>query len=127
MSIDRWAEFQDSAYRTVDLGRPAVFLIPVAKLEMQMPSGQTVEEELRTFIIEKFAAFTPHQIPSFGIWHDAEGIAVSDACIRYEVSFVGKENIRPLLRKLAEVALAINEDCIYFSAGQYTCLLFPAE
>ncbi len=45
----------------------------------------------------------------------------------YEVSFDGRERIGSLIAMLAKIALAIEEDCLYFKAGEDTCLIYPAR
>jgi len=85
---------------------------------------KTVEEAIRIFLMAHFGAFTTIPLPYFGVWMDNE-IIHYDECCRYEVSFAGKEHIPTLLEFLAEVAMATEEICLYVSAGQYTCLLYP--
>lgn len=125
---NKWAEFASSpSYRLVDLGRPAVFLIPVRKLKMDaLPQPDTVEEELRKFLLANFGAYTVTYVPSFGCWRDGERI-IYDECVQYEVSFAGKEHIPLLLGKLARVALITGEKCIYVKSGQYSALVYPLD
>jgi hypothetical protein len=66
-------------------------------------------------------------VPYFGFWHDKQKVLVHDECRQYEVSFIGKKNIAPLLRKLSRVAKKINENCIYFKAGEDTCFITPIK
>lgn len=121
---NKWSGLEGKGYKIEDLGRPAIFLIPVKKLDIEI-LGRTVEYRLRQFLIEKFGAFTASRIPSFGFWKNTEHAAISDECAIYEVSFVGKDKIPVLLRKLAEIAKDIDEECVYFKAGQYSCLVYP--
>jgi len=89
-------------------------------------NNTTVEEAIKAFLMEHFGAFTTTLLPQFGVWMDDGETIHYDECCRYEVSFVGKEHIPKLLQFLSEVALATEEICLYVSAGQYTCLLYPA-
>jgi hypothetical protein len=119
-----WVAFEGTGYSLMNLGRPAVFLIPSHKLRKQFGEG-TVEEVLHRFLLENFAAFTTTTVPYFGFWRGESEKFVYDECRLYEVSFVGAEHIKPLVQKLAEIALAIDEDCFYFKAGEDACLIRP--
>src|SRR4051812_37598309 len=126
MSENKWDGFKSPNYNIVDLGRPKTFLIPVNKLDIHLPSGKTVRDDLHEFLLTNFGAFTTTYIPGFGIWRNNKGQTYVDACTKYEVSFVGKERIPLVLTKLAELARAMNEECLYVSAGQYNALVEPS-
>jgi hypothetical protein len=123
--LGKWAGFQGKGYAIENLGRPAIFLIPVKKLSLRFVR-RTVGQEIHRFLIAEFGAYTSTTIPSFGFWRDGGQAVIHDACCQYEVSFVGKERIPLLLAKLARIAEVAGEDCIYFKAGQYTCTVRPA-
>ncbi|KKQ36029.1 MAG: hypothetical protein US50_C0001G0031 [Candidatus Nomurabacteria bacterium GW2011_GWB1_37_5] len=123
---NKWKGLEGRGYRLQNLGRPAIFLLPIKKLKKKV-RGQAVEKTLHKFLIEEFGAYTSSTIPNFGIWENIKKMKVSDKCRQYEVSFVGKKRIPILLEKLAEIAGQIGEDCIYFKAGQYTTLVYPAK
>ena len=124
----KWSEVQDESYEIVDLGRPAVFLIPSHLLQRPISmseDAQTIEYYVEAYLMENFGAFTKTMIPEFGFWLSGGKKKCLDECRRYEVSFLGKERIRPLMRMLARVARIVNEDCVYFKAGQHACLIYP--
>lgn len=125
MTKNPWSNLEGEGFKLENLGRPAVFLIPSHKLRKEI-DGQTVEELLQDFLLKEFGAFTSSLIPSFGVW-SAQGRKkpVTDECRQYEVSFVGIDKIRPLLQKLADICRTIQEDCLYFKAGEDTCLIRP--
>jgi hypothetical protein len=50
---------------------------------------------------------------------------VLDESRQYAVSFKGKDRIPLLLEELAHIATLAGEECIYFEAGQYACLVYP--
>ena len=124
MNNNKWAGLDDESYKIEDLGRPAVFLLPLEKLKTTI-GDKTAEEELHAFLTKNFGAFTTTTVPYFGFWRAAGTQIIYDECRLYEVSFAGKEKIPLLLKKLAEVARAIGEECVYFKAGQYACLVYP--
>lgn len=124
MVENKWLEFESPRYRLQDLGRPAVFLIPLSKLRQEI-DGVTIEERLRRFLTANFAAYSATEIPSFGVWLGSGREIVFDESRQYKVSFVGKDRIRLLLEKLRDIAVLAGEECIYFEAGQYACLIWP--
>ena len=121
-----WTEFESCDYRIEDLGRPAIFLIPARKLDWQYMNGR-IRDHLHAFLIEHIGAFTTALIPQFGVWTSAGDRIIYDECCQYEVSFVGKERISLLMRKLAMLARQIEEECIYFKAGEDACLIYPSK
>lgn len=124
----KWSGFKSRKYRLVDLGRPAVFLLPEWKLAPDSTwklGDRTVAEDLDDFLVKNFGAFTRTTVTNFGVWMDGKQVLVLDSCRQYEVSFLGKERIPLILAKLAQVARALQEECIYFKAGQYACLIYP--
>ena len=116
--MSKWAGLGNDNFTFVDLGRPAVFLLPINKLPK-------VEDNLHEFLVQNFGTFTYFPVPSFGAWKNGQQVIVYDQCRLYEVSFNGKEKITLLGERLAKIAFLINEDCIYFKAGQYASLIYP--
>ncbi|MDO8495333.1 MAG: hypothetical protein Q7S32_02280 [bacterium] len=124
---NKWIEFANpEKYRLVDLGRPAVFLIPVSKLKQEIGRETTIEDHIDQFLLKKFGSFTKISFPSFGVWSKGEEV-INDDCVQWKVSFSDKRKIPLLLAKLAEVAFLIGEECIYVEAGQYAALIYPSK
>ena len=123
---NKWRGLEGNSYRLENLGRPAIFLLPVWKLKAKL-GKTTIEQDLHRFLITQFGAYTSTTIPSFGVWKNTKKAIVSDECRQYEVSFNGKERIPLLAGKLAEIARLIEEDCVYLKAGQYSCLVYPLQ
>ncbi len=126
MAEGKWSSLVSDDYVVEDLGRPAIFLLPVNKLKLST-GVMTIEEDLHRFLIENFGAYTTSTIPNFGFWRDAGKAVISDECREYEVSISGRERVPTLLRKLAEIADKIKEECIYVKAGQYAALVYPKK
>ena len=124
MANNKWREFDGPHYRLRDLGRPAIFLIPLKKLR-QKHDGVLIEDRLHRFLIANFGAFTTSSIPSFGVWKEPDQKAVVDESRQYKVSFAGKKHIPLLIEELAQIAALTEEDCIYLETGQYACLVYP--
>ncbi|MEK7653954.1 MAG: hypothetical protein AAB345_01570 [Patescibacteria group bacterium] len=123
---NKWKGLEGKGYRLENLGRPAIFLLPVWKLKAKLKKT-TIEKDIHEFLIKQFGAYTSTTIPSFGVWKSTQKALVSDECRQYEVSFNGKERIPILAKKLAEIARLIEEDCVYLKAGQYSCLVYPSK
>lgn len=123
----KWRGFvNDGSYKILDLGRPAKFLLPSSKLKNKI-HGRKIEYWLHEFLIREFGAFTTGTLPTSGFWRAGNNKIAYDKCRSYEVAFLGKQRIPILMNCLAEIAEVISEECIYFSAGQYTCLIYPPE
>lgn len=121
---DPWQKFRDEAdLKIVDLGRPAIFLIPSAKLRIKMESGTTVEEHLKDILLGNYGAYSVTELPYVGLWRNHEQDLICDRCFKYEVSFVGPERIPLLMATLARIAAFVGEECIYFMAGEDACLI----
>jgi hypothetical protein len=120
-----WESFAGEEYRIQNLGRPAIFFIPSKKLGIK-DGKKTVEDRLNAFLQKRFGAFTISTAPYFGAWHNGEKIS-RDECRLYEVSFVGTKRIKLLFKVLARLARKIEEECIYFKAGEDTCLIYPTS
>lgn len=118
-----WQKFAGEGYRVQNLGRPAIFFIPSKKLGIK-DGKKTVEDRLNGFLQKEFGAFTISTAPYFGAWNNGKSIS-RDECRLYEVSFVGKKRIELLFNFLAKFARKIDEECIYFKAGEDTCLVYP--
>ena len=121
---NKWKGLGTENFRFKDLGRPAVFFLPIKKLQIKIWEGN-IEENLHRFLIKNFEAFTYSTVSNFGVWVNGHQEVISDECRLYEVSFIGKEKISLLGEKLAEIAEVIKEECIYFKAGQYAALIYP--
>ncbi|OGZ00399.1 MAG: hypothetical protein A2945_03580 [Candidatus Liptonbacteria bacterium RIFCSPLOWO2_01_FULL_52_25] len=122
----KWASFERKEYVIEDLGRPAIFLIPIKKLGITM-GDFTVRKNLHEFLVRNFSAYTTSTIPGFGFWRNHQKLVITDQCCEYEVSFRGKNKIPDLLKKLAEIARVTGEACIYVKAGQYSALVYPKK
>ena len=123
--LNKWQSFKNERiYRIKDLGRPAIFLLPLNKLKKKI-KGITIENRLHGFLLNNFDSYTTSVVPNFGFWRNDSKKIVHDKCREYEVSFSGKKNMPILLAELSEISGLIGEECVYFKAGQYSCLIFP--
>lgn len=122
----KWSGFEHPSYRIVDIGRTFVFYIPVAKLDIpSKEEGTTVRGLVHSFLKEQFGGGNVDPIPREGFWVNAEKQIFFDNCVRYSVSFLGKERMVELLIFLRALTAHIGEECLFISAGQYDALLYP--
>src|SRR3989338_5225504 len=123
--MNPWAQFENKSFEIADLGRPAIFYVPVKKLKGE--KGIHIRLDLHLFLMSQFGAYSASTIKSFvthGFWKGSSRAVISDESIIYEVSFVGKDKIPILLKRLAKLALETEEECIYIKAGQYSGLIY---
>lgn len=119
MSDNPWQGFEHPEYELIDIGRPAVFLVPNSCLTREQ------REELELFLKETYGGFQRLNAVVSGVYTSENGDTVLDDCIQYEVSFKGKDRIPELARMLANLARLTGEEAIYLKAGQYSALLRP--
>ena len=121
--ISKWDAFKSKEYTLEDMGRAAIFLLPSLKLKKKV-GKETLEKNLESFLKKHFGGGTTSLVPKFGFWVNGEKVEY-DESREYKVSFVGKERIPLLIRKVASIARLMNEKAVYFEAGQYACLIKP--
>jgi hypothetical protein len=121
-----WRSFSQQGYRLVNLGRPAKFYVPMTKIGQTFREA-TVDDALAAFLVKEFGAYSRTLLPSYGFWKDDRARIHYDQCFCYTVAFVGKHRIEGLLRCLGELCSAIQEECLYFEAGEDAALVYPVS
>jgi hypothetical protein len=128
MAENIWEKFEtpNSSYHLQDLGRTAVFLIPLRKLHWTI-DGVPCGEHVQRFLAATFGGYNhpPTLVPRSGGWVGPDEKVEFDESLRYEVAFVGKDRIPYLMEELSRIAVLIDEKCIFFMAGQYACTIHP--
>ena len=126
--MNPWAQFKSKSFNIIDLGKAAVFYIPVKKLRGK--KGIRIRQDLYLFLVAQFGANSVAVTPTelrLGQWRNDSGLTIIDKCVDFEISFAGKEKILPLMERLTKLAQEINEECIYFKAGEDSCLIVPKK
>jgi len=100
------------------LGRMAVFLLPLKKLD------KSIERRVEQFLLNEYGGFTARPIDSTGWWKGAHGELHYDVHREYKASFIGKERIAKLDQFLAELARDMDEECIYVETGEDAWLVY---
>jgi len=108
-------------YQIEDKGRPAIFLLPVNKLDNRS------RERILAFLRSEYGGASHVQAKIIGEWMDEQGIIHRDQMWEFEASFLGKERIPRLYQFLAEIAYDLGEKCVYLKLGQYTHLVYPIK
>ncbi len=113
-------------YRTVSLGRPAVFLLPSLKLKMRLRrNGPSIEDALHRFLLKEFGGYTASGGNIFGFWRGQRGRLHYGEHKVFTVAFVGKGRIPQLAAFLARIAKAMREQCVYLETGEDAQFIYP--
>lgn len=106
------------------IGQVAVFFLP--HQEWDMTWG--VKDRLHGFLINNYDAYTLLHCRSTGYWRDEENkVVVKDHCVRYEVSFKGKEKIPEFIEFLSEICAMMKQKAIYLTMGRHSYHVLPKE
>jgi hypothetical protein len=110
-------------YREQSLGTAVIFLLPSLKLKNPSKAG-TPENTLHEFLMENFGGYTAQAGNIFGYWHESGRESYGEHR-EFSVACVDDSKI-PLLKSfLAEMAQALEEECIYLREGRHASLLYP--
>ncbi len=112
----------DEAYGKISLGRPAVFYLPLDKLNKTLNGD--FQRRLESFLLENYGGFTKKEGNVSGAWNGGSMIHY-DNSIEYKVAFVGKEKIPRLEVELAKMAEELGEEAIYLETGEDSWLIKP--
>ncbi len=105
-------------YREVDIGRPAVFLLPEKKAQKKL------RDRILKYLRSAFGGATYAQAKT-GEWVDKRGLTIKEGQWEFEISFLGKDRVPSLFQYLAELAYELGEECIYVKCGEETRLIYP--
>ena len=108
----------------IDLGRMAIFFVPVTKLKEFVSTTQTHEQAIDEALIQRFQGFTKMKMPWEGHYQMGSDV-VQDEHVRYEVSFKGKEKVKEFVEFLKTVCRNLGEDSIYLTMGKNSFLIKP--
>jgi hypothetical protein len=128
MRKNRSSSAGPSAFHKESLGRMAVFLLPSLKLKQRHRKGETYEDVLHKFLMEKFGGYTASAGNIFGYWKDARnGREYYGEHKEYKVSFRGRDRVPLLLRFLSKLAGQLGEDCLYVETGEAAWLIYASQ
>ena len=122
-----WLESDELKHPNLDyIGQVAVFYIPTEKLNKKH-EGQTTKELLHDYLIHHFNAYTLVEgSDTQGFWRkDDNGELHEDKNAKYEVSFEGKDKIKPFIDFLSKICSNLDEKSIYLRMGSKSWLVKP--
>lgn len=107
------------------IGQVAVFYLP----QQEWDQTWGVKDRLHGFLINNYDAYTLLHCRSTGYWRDSDDnrVVVKDHCVRYEVSFGGKEKIPAFIDFLSEICSMMKQKAIYLTMGKNSYHVLPKE
>lgn len=118
----------------VDLGRPALVLLPMRKYDLLQYgwTNKTPDTLLRDYCVERFHVVSIVSSHVKGEWRNAEGAMVSDTHQEYRVAFVRhvsdqaqEDRLMRFVDFLSRLCKAMGEDCLYVEFGEQAYLIKP--
>ena len=104
-----------------------VFLLPSLKLKEPSSDGASVEDRLHSFLMDKFGGYTAQAGNIFGYWREEDGRDSYGEHREFSVAAADASRLPKLKEFLAGMARDLQEDCIYFRAGDTASLIYPEQ
>ncbi len=114
-------------YREEPLGMTVRFLLPSLKLKERCTSGETVEQSVHEFLVERFNGYTATSATVFGYWRDNHGTSTYGEHREFTVAFVADAGLEELKNFLGRTALIMRESCLYFEVAGEAILLYSSQ
>lgn len=106
------------------IGKVTVFYIPSHKLDSpRYGHDGTIRDEIHSFLIGHYKAYTHTPSPVKGYWISSEGELLHDVTERFEVSFGSETDFAKLVEFLTGVCRTIDEESIYLTRGDESFLV----
>jgi hypothetical protein len=111
-------------YREKPLGKNVRFLLPSLKLKEPCASGETVEQSVHAFLMEKFGGYTATAANVFGYWKEADGGYSYGEHREFTVALPHGEGLAALKDFLGRTARVLGEKCLYVEVAGEGILLY---
>jgi len=111
-------------YREKPLGKNVRFLLPSLKLKEPCASGETVEQSVHAFLMEKFGGYTATAANVFGYWKEADGGYSYGEHREFTVALPHGEGLAALKEFLGRTARVLGEKCLYVEVAGEGILLY---
>jgi len=111
-------------YREKPLGKNVRFLLPSLKLKEPCASGETVEQSVHTFLMERFGGYTATAANVFGYWREADGGYSYGEHREFTVALPHGEGLAALKEFLGRTARVLGEKCLYVEVAGEGILLY---
>ena len=106
------------------IGQVAVFYLP----RQEWDQTWDVKSRLHGFLINNYDAYTLDHIAATGYWRESKDhVVVRDHCVRYEVSFGGKDKIPEFIDFLFEICAMMKQKAIYLTMGKQSYHVLPKK
>ena len=115
-------------YHETPLGKNVRFLLPSLKLKQPSANGDTVEQCVHVFLMEKFGGYTATSANLFGYWKEADGEHSYGEHREFVVALPNDEGLPELKEFLGQTAATLGEKCLYVEvAGSGGAVVWRAE
>ncbi len=114
-------------YREKPLGKTVRFLLPSLKLKQRCSGGETIEQSVHEFLVERFNGYTATSATVFGYWKDNEGTNSYGEHREFVVALPPEEGLGELKDFLGRTSLLMRESCLYFEVAGEAVLLYSSE
>ena len=114
-------------YREEPLGMTVRFLLPSLKLKERCSSGETIEQSVHEFLVERFNGYTATSATVFGYWRDNHGTNTYGEHREFTVALIAADGLGELKNFLGRTALIMRELCLYCEVGGEAVLLYSSQ
>lgn len=111
-------------YREEPLGMTVRFLLPSLKLKERCSSGETIEQSVHDFLVERFNGYTATSATVFGYWRDNHGTNTYGEHREFTVALIAASGLGELKNFLGRTALIMRESCLYVEVAGEAVLLY---
>ncbi len=111
-------------YREKSLGKNVRFLLPSLKLKEPCDSGETIEQSVHVFLMERFGGYTATAANVFGYWREAHGGYSYGEHREFTVALPHGDGLAALKEFLGRTARVLGEKCLYVEVAGEGILLY---
>jgi hypothetical protein len=115
------------AYKEKALGKNVRFLLPSLKLKEPSGSGETVEQSVHVFLMERFGGYTATAANVFGYWRESGGQYTYGEHREFTVALPHGEGLAALKGFLGRTARVLGEKCLYVEVAGEGILLYDGD
>ena len=109
------------------LGKTVRFLLPSLKLKERCHGGETIEQSVHDFLVDRFNGYTATSATVFGYWKDNRGTNTYGEHREFTVALPRNEGLHDLKCFLGRTALTMRESCLYFEVAGEAVLIYSSE
>ena len=114
---------EEMTYHEKALGKNVRFLLPSLKLKEPCESGETVEQSVHGFLVERFGGYTATSATVFGYWREDNGGYSYGEHREFTVALPHGEGLAALKEFLGRTARILGEKWLYVEVAGEAVLL----